>query len=341
MHKHELFKHMKIDPETFFTFSTHINNTYNKSFIEYHNKSHGADVCQTSYYFLVGCGLQIISNLSELELGSILIAAACHDYEHFGFNNPFLIESRLPWAIEYNDKSPLENHHIAATFSVMQKTKGCNIFKDLDNDEFKEVRKMMIELVLATDASLHFTELGKLKARIGSSDFAPEGDDKMGVLKMMVHLADISNPCKPFRLALLWTGLLYDEFFKQGDQEVLEGRNPSFLMDRKTTNIAGCSIGFVNMLVIPAYEELIKVIPDAQPCMDNLIANKDKWEELKEEFKEKMEKGQNYIAESRGIILEPQASLKASVNSKAPTKNELSDPHNNLMNTGSFQWQDS
>ena len=80
---------------------------------------------------------------------------------------------------------------------------------------------------------------------------------------MAMHLADISNPAKPFNLALLWTGLLYDEFFKQGDKEVEAGRNPSFLMDRKTTNIAGCSIGFINMLVTPAYEELIKVIPDA------------------------------------------------------------------------------
>ena len=102
------------------------------------------------------------------------------------------------------------------------------------------MRKMMIELVLATDAALHFTELGKFKSRIGADDFTPDSeDDKMAVLKMAVHLADISNPVKSFNIALLWTGLLYDEFFKQGDQEEEAGRNKSYLMDRYTTNIAG------------------------------------------------------------------------------------------------------
>jgi len=78
--------------------------------------------------------------VSDLELASILISASCHDFEHPGFNNFFLVESRAPWAIEYNDKSPLENHHISATFSVIEKPEY-NIFADLDKSDYKEVRK--------------------------------------------------------------------------------------------------------------------------------------------------------------------------------------------------------
>lgn len=238
MNKHSLFKAFRMDPLIFFKFITRIQDYYNPGFIEYHNKTHGADVCQTVYYFLEGCDLKIVSTVSDLEFGSILIAAACHDFEHFGFNNPFLIESRLPWAIQYNDKSPLENHHVAATFSIIQSEEH-NIFHNLSSDDFKAVRKMMIELILATDAANHFTDTAKLKARVAADDFAADGDDKLNVLKMAMHLSDISNPVKPFKIALIWTGLLYDEFFKQGDKEVEEGRSPSFLMDRKTTNIAG------------------------------------------------------------------------------------------------------
>lgn len=192
-----------------------------------------------------------------------MIAAACHDFEHPGFNNFFLVESRSPWAIEYNDKSPLENHHISATFSLIEKPEF-NIFKDYEKSDYKETRKNMIEIVLATDAANHFNELAKLKQRISADDFSPFGDDKLTVLKMMVHLADISNPVKNFDLALTWTGLLYDEFFKQGDRESELGRDISFLMDRKTVNIAGSSIGFSKMLVQPAYEALTKIIPNAQ-----------------------------------------------------------------------------
>lgn len=173
---------------------------------------------------------------------------------------------------------------------------------------------MMIDLVLATDAARHFTDLAKFKSRVGAEDFAASGEDKQQVLNMAIHLADISNPAKPFNLALIWTGLLYDEFFKQGDKEVEEGRNPSFLMDRKTTNIAGCSIGFINMLVTPAYEELIKVIPEAAICLENINKNKEKWEEEKDEFAKRMETDNNFIPESRGLIVESQNMLKSSLN---------------------------
>ena len=94
----------------------------------------------------------------------------------------------------------------------------------------------MIEIILATDSANHFNEVGKLKSRVASEDFAPAEDDKMLVVKLMVHFADISNPCKPFNISLIWTGLLYDEFFKQGDREESEGKAISFLMDRSTVS---------------------------------------------------------------------------------------------------------
>lgn len=334
IHKHDLFKALKMDPEVFFKFILRVQDRYNPSFIEYHNKTHGTDVCQTIYYFLNGCKLEKICSVSDLEYGGILIATACHDFEHFGFNNPFLIESRLEWAIEYNDKSPLENHHIASTFSIIQQEEF-SIFKDLNNDEFKDIRKLMIELVLATDASLHFTDLAKFKSRVGADDFDASGDDKLSVLRMATHLADISNPVKPFKLALIWTGLLYDEFFKQGDKEIEAGRNPSFLMDRKITNIAGCSVGFMNMLVSPAYEELIKVIPEASPCLDNLQNNKDKWEEQKDDFDKRMKSGENYIPESRGMIKDgskSHSSLEAKHN--AWSNQDNLEGTSNFLNTG-------
>ena len=308
MNKHDLFQALKMDPEDYFRFISHVQDNYNPGFIEYHNKTHGTDVCQTLYYMLISGELKTISNVSNLELGSLIMASAWHDFEHFGFNNPFLIESRLPWAIEYNDKSPLENHHIASSFKLIQ-SEEYNIFKNLGSDEFKSVRKMMIDWVLATDAANHFTDLAKFKSRIGAEDFSPSGEDKQPVLNMAMHLSDISNPAKPFNLALIWTGLLYDEFFKQGDKEVDEGRNPSFLMDRQTTNIAGCSIGFINMLVVPAYEELIKVLPEASPLLDNINNNKDKWEEEKEKFTKRMETKNNFIPESRGIIKIPETKV--------------------------------
>ena len=315
MHKHDLFSNLKINSETFITFIWKIQDSYNSWFIEYHNKTHGTDVCQTSNHFIHGWDLKSVCDITNVDLAAIFIASAWHDYEHPGVNNAFLVESRMPWAIEYNDKSPLENHHISSTFNIIQ-TPEWNIFQNLSNSEYKDARKTMIELVLATDAALHFTDLAKFKTRISAEDYSPNKDDKLTILKMMIHLADISNPVKSFDLALIWTGLLYDEFFKQGEQEQLAGREWSFLMNRKVTNIAGWSIGFINMVVSPAYEEFIKVIPLAQQWMDNINTNKNRWEEEKEEFKRRMESDMNYIPESRGKIKDKETASTFSVKSK-------------------------
>jgi len=36
---------------------------------------------------------------------SLLVAGACHDHEHFGFNNVYLVETNDPIAIRYNGKA--------------------------------------------------------------------------------------------------------------------------------------------------------------------------------------------------------------------------------------------
>lgn len=40
--------------------------------------------------------------LDEIELMSLIVAGACHDHEHPGFNNAYLIETRDPIAIRHN-----------------------------------------------------------------------------------------------------------------------------------------------------------------------------------------------------------------------------------------------
>jgi hypothetical protein len=50
---------------------------------------------------------------------SLIVAGACHDHEHPGVNNVYLMESRDPLAIRYNDVSVLENHHVASSFAAM------------------------------------------------------------------------------------------------------------------------------------------------------------------------------------------------------------------------------
>ncbi|CAG14707.1 unnamed protein product, partial [Tetraodon nigroviridis] len=67
--------------------------------------------------------------------------------------------------------------------------------------------------------------------------------DKVKVLSLMLHAADISHPAKAWPLHYRWTHSLMEEFFRQGDKEVELGLPFSPLCDRNTTMIAQSQIG--------------------------------------------------------------------------------------------------
>jgi hypothetical protein len=73
------------------------------------------------------------------------------------------------------------------------------------------------------------------------------------LLQTLFHLADISNPTKPWELCQKWTDLLFVEFFNQGDLERAQGYPISYLMDRTTVNIAKSQMGFIDVIITPAY----------------------------------------------------------------------------------------
>lgn len=93
------------------------------------------------------------------------------------------------------DVSVLENHHVASSFAIMQE-KIYNITEGFAKEDFKRFRSLMINSILGTDMSKHFSELGKFKTRLSSPEFNPQSSDKDMTLGLLFHLADISNGTK-------------------------------------------------------------------------------------------------------------------------------------------------
>jgi hypothetical protein len=69
-----------IDSTKFNYFLKKIQAGYNN--VSYHNATHAADVAQTSYYFLASCDYMTKGSVSDLELTCMIVAAACHDFDH-------------------------------------------------------------------------------------------------------------------------------------------------------------------------------------------------------------------------------------------------------------------
>ena len=73
-------------------------------------------------------------NLSPLEITSILISAAIHDYNHPGTNNAFHIANKTSFAILYNDKTVLENYHVSAIYTMFQNCPNLDVFAKFDKN---------------------------------------------------------------------------------------------------------------------------------------------------------------------------------------------------------------
>ena len=152
-------------------------------------------------------------------------------------SSPSFTKDKL--ALRYNDRSVLENHHIAVAFDTMLRDPDTCIYDEWTDDEFRLMRTNMIDLVLATDMANHFKDLSTITSRLEQKDWnVKTGFDKKIAMNLLIHMADISNPTKPWKICVKWIDLLFIEFFNQGDLEREKGLPVSYLMDRTTTNIA-------------------------------------------------------------------------------------------------------
>ena len=212
------------------------------------------------------------SLLEPEDLLAVLVAALAHDVGHTGQNNAFHVSSSSELAIFYNDKSVLENHHCARLFQVL-KDPACDLFASLGKAQRREVRDMIVTMILGTDMGVHFKNVDRLKATIeaGSFDLSNK-EDKTFVLEIVLHAADISNPCRPEPVYRLWTDKVMEEFYNQGDAEKAASLPVSKFFDRDTPNVPRCQVGFITFVLMPLYTALSDIL-DIGPLMTNLKHN--------------------------------------------------------------------
>ncbi|XP_053482257.1 dual specificity calcium/calmodulin-dependent 3',5'-cyclic nucleotide phosphodiesterase 1A [Ictalurus furcatus] len=248
--RYDLINRFRIPVSSLVAFVEALEVGYSKHKNPYHNLTHAADVTQTAHYLMLHTG--IMHWLTELEILAMVFAAAIHDFEHTGTTNNFHIQTRSEVAILYNDRSVLENHHVSAAYRLMQDDE-MNILINLSKDDWRELRTLVIEMVMSTDMSCHFQQIKTMRNSLQQ----PEGIDKPKALSLMLHAADISHPAKGWNLHYRWTQALMEEFFLQGDKEAELGLPFSPLCDRKATMIAQSQIGFIDFIVEPTISVLV------------------------------------------------------------------------------------
>uniref|UniRef100_A0A671S0M2 Phosphodiesterase n=1 Tax=Sinocyclocheilus anshuiensis TaxID=1608454 RepID=A0A671S0M2_9TELE len=280
----DLLKTFKIPADAFVTYMMTLEDHYHQD-VAYHNSLHAADVAQSTHILLSTPALDAV--FTDLEILAAIFAAAIHDVDHPGVSNQFLINTNSELALMYNDESVLENHHLAVGFKLLQED-NCDIFQNLTKKQRQSLRKMVIDMVLATDMSKHMSLLADLKTMVETKKVTSSGvllldnyTDRIQVLRNMVHCADLSNPTKSLELYRQWTDRIMDEFFHQGDRERERGMEISPMCDKHTASVEKSQVGFIDYIVHPLWETWADLVhPDAQDILDTLEDNRNWYQSM-------------------------------------------------------------
>eukprot|EP00927_Polykrikos_kofoidii_P000081 TRINITY_DN10037_c0_g1_i3.p1 TRINITY_DN10037_c0_g1~~TRINITY_DN10037_c0_g1_i3.p1 ORF type:complete len:897 (-),score=192.14 TRINITY_DN10037_c0_g1_i3:70-2760(-) len=247
--------------------------------------------------------------LTELEQFSLLVAAVAHDLGHPGVNNGFLAEVGHELALQYNDRSPLENMHCAKLYTIVA-NKETNVFLNLPKELYREARKYCIETILHTDMMGHQAMVKDLtlmyqmnrevflppaqqqaQKQAEANGQLPQGmspevevfsssENKSLIMDCILHSADVSNPCRTWDVTQAWATVCLEEFFAQGDQEKLLGIPVQFLNDREKLNRPNSQIGFIEFMIAPFFAAQIRLFTALHEFGNLLASNIETWEEL-------------------------------------------------------------
>ncbi|XP_078396537.1 high affinity 3',5'-cyclic-AMP phosphodiesterase 7A isoform X3 [Cetorhinus maximus] len=277
---HGLIEHFHLDLIKLRRFLVMVQEDYHRN-NPYHNAVHAADVTQAMHCYLKEAKLAKSVSPWDVLLG--LLAAATHDMDHPGVNQPFLIKTNHYLASLYKNTSVLENHHWRSAVCVLQESK---LFAHLSVEESYQIGSQLGSLILATDISRQNEFLSQLRTRLDRSDLClDDAGHRHFMLQIALKCADISNPCRPWELSKQWSEKVCQEFFHQGDIERRHKLAISQLCDRHTETVANIQIGFITYVAKPLFVEWSRFCNTtlSQTMLGHLSLNNASWKGLLQE----------------------------------------------------------
>ncbi|XP_071844732.1 high affinity cAMP-specific and IBMX-insensitive 3',5'-cyclic phosphodiesterase 8B-like isoform X2 [Apostichopus japonicus] len=271
----------------------------------YHNSTHAADVLQSTAYFLQKDRLK--NCFEPADQVASLIAAIVHDVNHPGRTNSFLCNAGSELAILYNDTAVLESHHSALAFQLTTREDSCNIFKELDREDYRAIRHSVIDMVLATEMTRHFEHLSKFVNCINKPG-TRDGDDNSSmqsgqstpdaaslttpenralIRRMLIKCSDVANPTRPVDLCVAWANRISQEYFNQTDEEKRRGLPVVMpVFDRSSCSIPKSQISFIDYFIMDMFDAW-DAFSDTPELMEHLHTNYKYWKEQEDKDRKK------------------------------------------------------
>lgn len=275
---HGLIHHFQLDMVKLHRFLVLVQEDYHSQ-NPYHNAVHAADVTQAMHCYLKEPKLSCFLTPLDIMLG--LLAAAAHDVDHPGVNQPFLIKTKHHLANLYQNVSVLENHHWRSTVGMLRESR---LLAHLPKEMTQDIEHQLGSLILATDINRQNEFLCRLKAHLDNQNLSLEdAGHRHFMLQIALKCADICNPCRIWDLSKLWSERVCEEFYRQGDLEKKFELEISPLCNQQKDTIPSIQIGFMTYIAEPLFDEWVRFTGGtrlSENMLSHLRTNKAIWRDL-------------------------------------------------------------
>jgi len=294
-HDLDLVKRFNLDHSTMCRWILTVKKNYRPEVL-YHNWRHAFNVAQVMFSSLINSGWW--EGLGSITCLGLLVACLCHDLDHRGTNNSYQMATNSPLAKLYST-STLERHHLNQALIILN-LDGNRILDNLSPAEYTAVLSVIEEAILATDLSLHFAHLGRLKnlSKDGPDGLDWENKEKVSItMAALMTASDLGATTKPWQFQRKIAGMVAEEFWYQGDLEKAQLSTPVVpMMDRELRHeLPRLQVGFCEGVCLPVYRALTCLSSALQPMEDAVIFNRDRWAELAENNQEEEEENENKV----------------------------------------------
>ncbi|CAF2111163.1 unnamed protein product [Rotaria magnacalcarata] len=264
----------RFDMECLIRFTLTVRKNYRN--VPYHNWSHAFSVAHAIYTVIK----ETQHNFTANQCIALFVACLCHDLDHRGKTNDYMIKSSSTLASIYTT-STMERHHFNQTVTILQ-TESLNIFKHFSPKEYRQMLDEIRHCILATDLVLFFENRPKLERIVESSQFDWNNKDHMQLMMgLSMTAADLCSSFKQWEVQRSNVSIIMEEFFQQGDDEKRRGIHPQSLMDRSLAHeLPKNQVNFISFICLPCYSLIVRVLPETMPMLAGARSNLQRWQEL-------------------------------------------------------------
>ena len=122
---------------------------------------------------------------------------------------------------------------------------------------------MIIDGVLNTDISKHFSLLTELKTKLGNNFPTESIEDRTLIVSMSLRVASSFKVVRDRPTFYKWMENMFEEFFKQGDMEKVLELPISKFMDRENTNKEKAYANYLNVVCRPLFVTYLILVNDS------------------------------------------------------------------------------